>query len=142
MHRPWDFGGPRRGALVLALGAAVMAVGSLASAANSSFPYDRELLLDAVPMKGSKRLPSLDIGANGATEIELWCNAVRAQIVVVEDTITIMTGAKTERRCPPDRIKSDEGLLSLLLQVTNWRREGDLLILTGPRTLRFRLQTN
>lgn len=142
MCRPWLCSCPRRGALVLALGVAVMAVGTFTSAANSGFPYSRELLLDAAPMKGSKRVPSLDIGADGAAEIGLWCNAVRAQIVVVEDTITIMTGAKTERQCPPDRIRGDEDMLSALLQVTNWRREGDLLILTGAHTLRFRMQTN
>jgi hypothetical protein len=33
-------------------------------------------------------------------------------------------------------------LLAVLLQVTNWRREGALLTLHGPRTMRFRLGTH
>jgi heat shock protein HslJ len=93
-------------------------------------------------MKGSKRVPSLDIDANGSAEIDLWCNTVRGQLVVAGDTITILTGTKTERQCPQERVQGDEDMLSTLTEVTNWRREGDVLILTGPRTVRFRLQTN
>jgi hypothetical protein len=29
-----------------------------------------------------------------------------------------------------------------LTEVTNWRREGEFLVLTGARTMRFRMQTN
>jgi heat shock protein HslJ len=110
--------------------------------AQSEFPFDQELLLDAAPMRGSKRVPSLDIRTNGAAEIALWCNTVRAQLVVVGDTITVLTGPSTERQCPPERLLGDAEILSTLAEVTNWRREGDLLTLTGPRTVRFRLQTN
>jgi len=109
---------------------------------DGGFPYNRELLLDAAPMKGSKRVPSVDIGENGAAEFTLWCNTVRAQLVVAGDTITVITGPKTERQCPPERLRGDEDMLAALTDVTNWRREGELLILTGSRTVRFRLQTN
>ena len=126
-------------ALFVAFGAMALATGARA---DSSFPFNRELLLDTQPMKGSKHVPSLDIGANGAAEIDLWCNTVRSQLVVVGDTITILTGPRTERQCPPERMRDDEEMLSALTEVTNWRREGDVLILTGPRTIRFRLQTN
>jgi heat shock protein HslJ len=110
--------------------------------AQSAFPFDHELLLDAAPMKGSKRVPSLDIAANGAAEIALWCNTVKAQLIVAGDTITVIAGPSTERQCPPERLRGDEDLLSALTQATNWRREGDYLILTGGRTVRFHLQTN
>lgn len=110
--------------------------------AQASFPFDRELLLDAPPIRGSKQVPSLDIAANGAAEIVLWCNTVRAQLVVAGDTITIVTGPKTERQCPPERMQGDDDMLSALTQATNWRRDGDALVLTGGRTLRFRMQTN
>jgi hypothetical protein len=33
-------------------------------------------------------------------------------------------------------------VLGALNEVTNWRREGDVLVLIGTRTMRFRLQTN
>ena len=33
-------------------------------------------------------------------------------------------------------------LLEALNAVTNWRREGDLVRLIGPKTLRFRVPTN
>ena len=121
-----------------------MAVAMLVAPAHAqaSFPFDRELLLDAAPMRGSKQVPSLDIATNGAAEIVLWCNTVRAQLVVAGDTITILTGPKTERQCPPERMRGDAAMLSALTQATHWRREGDALILSGGPSLRFRLQTN
>ena len=111
-------------------------------AAESAFPFDRELMLDARPMKGSKRVPILGIGPNGETAIDLWCNSIEAQIVVVGSTISIMTGRKTDRQCDPARMRSDDDLLAALLQVTSWRREGAVLMLRGEKTLRFRQASN
>jgi heat shock protein HslJ len=124
-------------ALVLAVAAPLSG-----SAAERSFPFDKELRLEASPMRGSKRVPILDIRPNGDAAIGLWCNSVQGQLVVVDDTITVLTGEKTERQCPPERARGDDDILAALTQVTNWRRDGDTLILIGPRTLRFRLQTN
>jgi heat shock protein HslJ len=115
---------------------------SPARSAERAFPFDHELLLDAKPMRGSKRIPSLEIGPNGRTAIDLWCNSVEGQIVVVEDTITIMTGQKTDRACPAERAQGDEEMLAALSEVTNWRREGETLVLIGPKMLRFRPLTN
>jgi len=125
-----------------ALGVAVVLLSIGGVRADSAFPFGHELLLDAKPMKGSRRLPVLDIRANGATEIDLWCNSVQGQIDVSNDTITITTGEKTERQCEPERMRGDDDMLSALSQVTNWRRQGDMLILNGPRTIRFRMETN
>jgi heat shock protein HslJ len=111
-------------------------------AADGTFPFDKELLLDVKPMKGSKRVPILGIGPKGETAIDLWCNSVEAQIVVVDSTITILTGHKTERQCDPARMRGDDDLLAALQQVTSWRREGDVLMLRGGTTLRFRQATN
>lgn len=110
--------------------------------AAESFPYNEELLLDARPMKGSKRVPMLEIRADGAVLIDLWCNSVEGQIVVADDTITILTSAKTDRPCTAERERGDQNVLSALEQVTNWRRDGDSLILIGPQKLRFRRLTN
>jgi heat shock protein HslJ len=139
MNRPWL---ASRRAVVLVLGVAMATAATSVIAAQSEFPFGRELLLDAPPMKGSKRVPSLDIAENGLADIELWCSSVKGQLVVAGDTITILTGAKTERSCTPERVRGDDDVLAGLTEVTNWRREGEFLVLTGARTMRFRLQTN
>lgn len=113
----------------------------LASAAET-FPFDEELLLDAKPMRGSKRVPMLDIRAGGAVLIDLWCNSVQGQLVVAADTITVLTGPKTDRTCTPERLRGDEEVLSALEQVTTWRREGEDVVLVGPQSLRFHRATN
>jgi heat shock protein HslJ len=141
MRRSWllQYSRAARG---LSLCSAVLLSSVAAVAADASFPFGHELLLDARPMKGSKRLPLLDIKANGATEIDLWCNSVQGQIVVSSDQITITTGDKTERQCEPERMRGDDDMLSALSQVTTWRRQGEMLILSGARTIRFRMETN
>jgi heat shock protein HslJ len=142
MHRPSLMDHFNRTARGCAFGVAVLLVPVFGAAADSAFPFGHELLLDAKPMKGSRRLPVLDIRENGAAEIDLWCNSVRGQVVVSRDTISITTGEKTERQCEPERMRGDDDMLSALSQVTNWRLQGDMLILNGPRTIRFRMETN
>jgi heat shock protein HslJ len=110
--------------------------------AQTQFPFDSELILDVAPMRGSKRIPNMDVAANGAIALEMWCNRIVGQFVVAADTVTILTGQATQRQCPPERAQGDEQLLAALSQVTNWRRHGDTLELIGPHTLRFRLPTN
>lgn len=110
--------------------------------AADNFPLNEELLLDTRPMPGSKRIPMLDIRADGAVLIDLWCNQVQGQFVVAGDTVTLLTGQRTNQSCTPERERGDQELLSALEQVTNWRREGDALVLVGPRSLRFHRATN
>jgi hypothetical protein len=62
--------------------------------------------------------------------------------VVAGDTITVVTGQPTARPCPPERERGDAELLDALSNVTNWKRDGDLVRLLGPKSLRFRLPTN
>jgi heat shock protein HslJ len=113
-----------------------------AVAAERGFPYNSELMLDARPMRGSRRVPMLVIGAQGQTSIEGWCNTVKAQMVVAADTVTILTGTKTDQQCAAERMRGDDELLAALTEVTNWRRDGDVLTLRGTKTLRFRTMTN
>ena len=108
----------------------------------NEFPFDGELILDVRPMPGSKRIPNMDIAANGAIAVEMWCNRVDGQVVVAGDTITVMTGQPTDRPCTPERARGDAELVEALNAVTNWRREGDFVRLIGPKTLRFRVPTN
>ena len=121
--------------------AAIVAMTTVAAHAQE-FPFESELLLDARPLPGSKRIPNLEISANGTIALEMWCNRVDGQVVVAGDTITVMTGAPTERSCPPERVRGDADLIEALNAVTNWRREGDFVRLIGPKTLRFRVPTN
>jgi hypothetical protein len=55
----------------------------LGSAAQAQeFPYDRDLVLDARPMRGSKRVPVLSVAANGEAQIDLWCKRGSGQAVI------------------------------------------------------------
>jgi len=113
-----------------------------AGIAQGDFPFDRELVMDAAPLRGSKRIPNLEISPNGAVVIEMWCNKVDAQMVVAADTLTILTGQQTNRPCAPNQTQGDADLLQALSEVTNWRWQGETLVLIGPKPLRFRLATN
>jgi heat shock protein HslJ len=127
--------------VLVAVGAWVCTSG--VAAAQTSFPFDSELIMEVAPMRGSKRIPNMDVAANGALAMEMWCNRIEGQFVVAADTVTVLTGQATQRQCPPERAQSDEQLLAALAQVTNWRRRGDTLeLIGGPRPLKFKVPTN
>jgi heat shock protein HslJ len=127
----------------LALGIAAAGLAGTGVRAQERFPFDRELMLDAKPMKGSKRIPILAIGRQGETTIDLWCNSVEGQIVVVDGIISIMTGAKTDRTCDAARLRGDDEILKALLDARTWRRDGNVVTFSGDaRTLRFLIPTN
>jgi hypothetical protein len=113
-----------------------------AAEASDAFPFGRELILDAAPMRGSKRVPILEIGENGAASINLWCASARGQADVGADSITIVAEPVEPAQCAPERQSRDESLLAALTQVSSWRRRGDVIELLGATTLRFRLMTN
>ncbi len=113
-----------------------------AIAIEGVFPFDQELMLDAAPMRGSKRIPILEIAENGAASIQLWCVNVRGQANVGTDSISIVPSEVHPAQCAPERYSNDANLLAALAQVTNWRRRGDVIELLGATTLRFRLMTN
>jgi heat shock protein HslJ len=129
--------------LYLRLAVCVLTYGvSVTVQAQQGFPFESELLLDVGPMPGSKRIPNMDVAANGTIALEMWCNRVEGQLIVAGDTITVLTGQATNRACPPDRVRGDAELLAALTEVTSWRRQGGAVLLIGPRTLRFRVPTN
>jgi heat shock protein HslJ len=129
-------------ALVL-LAIAICPVQIRSAQANGTFPFGSELVLDAAPMHGTKRMPMLEIDDNGATSIDLWCTSVQAQATVGADgTITIVPGASQPAQCTPERESLDQDLIATLAGATSWRRNGDLIELSGSSTLRFRLMTN
>jgi hypothetical protein len=123
------------------------------AAAGESFPFGSELMLEAVPMHGSKRIPMLEIEDDGTASIDLWCTSLHAQATIADDSITIVPGqpasvvpgqpaGDAQAQCDADRQASDATLLAELAQVTKWRRSGDLVELSGPTMLRYRLMTN
>jgi heat shock protein HslJ len=120
----------------------VLLLAGVTRAADAEFPYGQELLLDAAPMKGVKRMPSIEVEQNGRATIGLWCNDVAAQFVVAGDTLTVLAGAKSDKQCDPERTRADDLMLSAFTQVTNWHKQGDTLVLEGAQSLRFRPATN
>lgn len=129
--------------VLLCLGFAALALVATPSAlAQAEFPYDRDLVLDARAMRGSKRLPVLSIEQNGRAQIDLWCKRGPGQAAISADAITITVGAMNEEPCTPERAQADEEMLAALAGVTGWSARGDIVTLTGAKPLRFRLATN
>ena len=112
------------------------------AAAQEGFPFGSELTLEAAPMRGSKRIPNIEIGDNGEVKLEMWCKGAEGQFSVANDTVIFIPGAVDDRDCPPDRAQADDNLMSALGDIANWKMQGDALTLIGSRTLRFHLTTN
>lgn len=111
--------------------------------ASEPFPFGSELMLDAAPMSGSKRVPTIEIDDDGSASIDLWCTSVKAQAKVDDAAITIVPGEAAQVQCDPDRQARDADLLAALTQVTGWRwHGGEVIELTGATPMRFRLVTN
>ena len=119
--------------ILLAAGPAVLA---------AEFPENTTLLLEAKPMKGSKKVPILQIDTKSKAAFDLWCTRVPAEFVVVGDTVTILLGTPARQQCDAERMDADEDLLASLQAVSTWSRQGDLVIFEGERPLRFRIATN
>jgi hypothetical protein len=126
----------------------VAALGVLAASyaqqlcAQAAFPYDRDLVLDARPMRGGKRVPILSVGADGHAQIDLWCKRGQGQAVIAGDTVTIIVGAMADEPCTPERAQADEQMIAALSAVTNWSFRGDVVTFSGGATLRFRAAAN
>jgi heat shock protein HslJ len=120
------------------LGAATLA----AVASDTAFPFGSELVLVAAPLPDSKRMPTIEIDDDGAAAFNLWCARVSGSASVTNDAITIVPSKTLSAQCTPERLKDDAALLAALSQVTNWRRNGDVVDFLGVTPLRFRLMTN
>jgi hypothetical protein len=121
-----------------------------AGRAAEPFPFDHELLLDVRPMPPVKRVPVLMVAPNGAATIDLWCQTVRGRVELSDMAIRIEPGPlpdglpryMSDGQCTPERMQADADTLAALAQVTGWRARGDVVVLSGPKTFRFRLSTN
>jgi hypothetical protein len=120
----------------------VFATGIALARASEPLPFGMALMLDAAPLRGSKRIPMIEIQENGMASIDLWCISAQARAVVGDNSITIAPGDLQNPQCDPERQSRDEKLLAALAQVTNWRLNGELIELSGATPLRFRLMSN
>jgi hypothetical protein len=120
----------------------LVAVSMPLAVAGDEFPFGTTLMLDAAPMRGSKRIPMLEVAEDGAASIDLWCASARAQVVVSDHSISISPGDLQNAQCDLDRQSRDAEFLAALAQVTNWRRSGEVVEFSGATSLRFHLMTN
>jgi len=117
-----------------------------AGVAADAFPFDRELILDAAPMRPGKRMPILAVESNGNARIDLWCRTMPARVEISDAAIKIEAGPLPEDmptmqsagQCTPERVQADEEFLATLMQLTSWRLAGDGIVLEGPKILKFR----
>ena len=123
-------------------GCVAMVSAAAATAAAAEFPFERELLLDAKPLPGSKRVPMLEILREGRALIDLWCKSGDGRVEVSCDTIKITIEAMKVESCTPERMERDEPLVAALAAVTQWRMEDDVLVLIGPTELRYALSSH
>jgi len=130
--------------------AALLFLAFAAAAAAEPFPFDQDFLLDAAPMRPGKRMPGLNVEPNGNARIDLWCRTVAARVEISDTAIKVEAGSLPENppemqsagQCTPERMQADEELFATLVQVTAWRREGETIVLEGPKSLRFRLSSH
>lgn len=110
--------------------------------ASEPFPFDRELTMNARPMSGSKRLPTLEIAADGAAKVGLWCYDGKGQFIVVGDAVSFIPGEVMPASCSDEQKQRDNALLNEMMQVTAWKMTGEVLTLIGPRNLEYCINTN
>ncbi|QIO36347.1 META domain-containing protein [Bradyrhizobium sp. 1(2017)] len=121
--------------------AAMLAMSTLARA-QEGFPFGTEMTLEALPQAGSKRIPNIEIGDHGEVVLELWCKGGKGQFSVAGNSVIFVPGQIQDRSCPPARAQADDELVAALSSVETWKRQGDMLTLIGPKSLRFRTTGN
>ena len=126
-------------AMVLLLAAAVNFSPALA---DDGFPFGTEMTLDVGRQAGSKRIPNIEIGDAGEVVLELWCKGGKGQFSVAGNTVIFVAGEMENRSCAPDRAQADDDLIAALSEAATWKRQGDFVSFIGPKTLRFRVNTN
>ena len=122
--------------------AAAVLVTCTVARAEEGFPFGTEMTLEAVPQPGSKRIPNIEIGDHGEVVLELWCKGGKGQFSVAGNTVIFVPGPIQDRSCPPAKAQADDELVAALAAVETWKRQGDVLTLVGPKTLRFRTNGN
>jgi hypothetical protein len=110
--------------------------------AQDEFPFGLEMTLDAQPLPGSRRVPSLEVGDSGEAKLELWCKTGKGQFSVAGNTVIFAAGQLEDHSCPAAKAQADDDLVAALAAAATWKRQGDVVSFVGPTSLRFRLNTN
>jgi hypothetical protein len=129
---------------------AIASNGSTTVRAAGDFPFERNLLLDVAPMRPLKRVPFINVEADGSAKVELWCRTVPARVQIADTAIRIETAPLPEAlpqymatgQCSEPRMLADNEVLAALAQVTEWRRRGDGVVLIGATEMVFRAASN
>lgn len=107
------------------------------------FPFDQEMVLEVKRLPDSRRVPMLEVQTGGKATVDLWCHNAIAEVAVSGNEIKFNFTSATPEYCTPERIELDQQMAKGLLDVTSWRREKDLVILSGSAaTFTYRLSTH
>jgi len=74
--------------------------------------------------------------------LELWCKGGKGQFSVAGNTVIFVPGQIQDRSCPPAKAQADDDLVAALSGAETWKRQGEVLMLIGPKPLRFRVNGN
>jgi hypothetical protein len=125
------------------LSAALLVLGlSTGLASAQQFPFDQEMLLETKPLPGSRRVPMMEIHANGRGTVDLWCHSAVADIAVTGSEIKFTFVSAKPENCTPERIELDQAMAKAMLEITQWRRKNDIVEFVGPTSFRFRISTH
>jgi hypothetical protein len=122
--------------------AAVAIVFVAAPAGAQSFPYDQEMLLEAKPLPGSRRVPMIEVHPDGKASVDMWCHSAVAQFTIAGNDLKIEFVSAKPENCTPERIELDQAMAKAMLEITQWRRRNDMVEFVGPTTFRFRISTH
>src|SRR5260370_32462666 len=103
---------------VCGLFAFVFAMWIAPAPASEPFPFGTALMLDAAPLRGSKRIPMIEIQENGMASIDLWCASARAPATIGDNSISIVPGDLQSPQCDARRHSRDDNLLAAMTQGT------------------------
>jgi hypothetical protein len=115
---------------------------SATPAGAQSFPFDQEMLLEAKPLPGSRRVPMMEVHPGGKALVDLWCHSAVARIAFAGNEVKFEFVSAKPENCTPERIELDQAMAKALLEVTSWRRKNDIVEFVGPTTFRFRISTH
>ena len=107
-----------------------------------NFPFDQEMLLEARPLPGSRRVPMMEVHPDGKATVDLWCHSAVAQIEFTGNEVKFDFVSAKPENCTPERIELDQKMAKALLEVTHWRRKNDIVEFVGPTSFRFRISTH
>ncbi|MBX9773679.1 MAG: META domain-containing protein [Xanthobacteraceae bacterium] len=125
-----------------ALAAAAIVLVPAAPAGAQSFPYDQEMLLEVKPLPGSRRVPMIEVHPDGKASVDLWCHSAVAKFTITGSDVKIEFVSAKPENCTPERIERDQAMAKAMLEVTQWRRNNDIVEFAGPTTFRFRISTH